>query len=201
MTQSITKICRQCGELKSINEFRRYYTGRKGTYKMCKACERINYRVKYLTGLSNMPPALEEELEKIYKLWDMQRAMGLEPPDWNLSNKETSTDPLTQLELMTNKVASIPLQVVEAISITSPYVTAPRARLYHWLTCKLDENTSPEYYLEDIYNTLKDQFRPKIGIDTATHLPVYDETYMPALTYILDRFYRFEDTYESRQKQ
>jgi len=38
----ITKICKQSGETKPLDQFRRYYGGRKGTYKTCKFCEKIN---------------------------------------------------------------------------------------------------------------------------------------------------------------
>ena len=35
------KTCKQCGELKPIEQFRKYYGGRKGTYTTCKTCENI----------------------------------------------------------------------------------------------------------------------------------------------------------------
>ena len=42
------KICKQCGQIKPIEQYRKYYGGRKGTYKVCKSCEKINARAKYL---------------------------------------------------------------------------------------------------------------------------------------------------------
>lgn len=163
---------------------------------MCKGCERINGRVKYLASLQTLPLVLSEELERIYSLWDLQRQMGLEPPNWNLQSKADNEDLGTQISRMQNKLELIPPAIVEVLGLSSPFVTVSRARLYYWATCELDKNTSPDYYLEDVYDALKTQFRPVIGINTSTHLPLYDDTYMPVLNYILDRFYKFESEYE-----
>ena len=42
---SATKTCKQCGVIKPLEQFRNYYGGRKGTYTVCKSCEKINSRV------------------------------------------------------------------------------------------------------------------------------------------------------------
>lgn len=193
MAQQLSKLCRQCGEVKPTPSFRQYYTGRKGTYKMCKACESINYRVKYLSGLDTMSDKQQTELNTIYKLWELQRSLGLEPPDWNLHDKDAAKDLDEQLRKMNSKFVKLPTDVMLALSLESSYVTAPRARLYHWATCELDSNTEPQYYTETVYESLKESFRPQVGMNSTTFLPIHDETYKPVLEYILDRFYKFED--------
>ena len=60
------KTCRQCGEIKPLSQFRKYYGGRKGTYKMCKVCERVNSREKYLFAKGDSLRQEEKvELKKI----------------------------------------------------------------------------------------------------------------------------------------
>lgn len=196
----VTKLCIQCGELKNVSEFRQYYGGRKGTYRMCKACESINYRVKYLLGLKiELKPEQKKELEDIYSLWELQRSMGLMPPDWNIAVPKQDDLRIQLLEIKT-KAASLPQTVIDALGKSSPHIMNPRTRLYYWATVYIEQDADPDLYLETVYNNLTTMYRPQIGIDPATRLPVYDETYKPVLEYILDRFYKYEDEYNKRQE-
>ena len=75
-----TKTCTSCGVDKPITDFRKYYAGRKGHYRYCKACERIETRRKYLVGKDELQPAEQQELADINKLYEMHIAKGLRPP-------------------------------------------------------------------------------------------------------------------------
>ena len=76
-----TKKCTHCGEHKPVDQFRRYYGGRKGTYRYCKSCERLITRYRYLVGKDSAATQQEcEELAKLRKLFDLRHELGLETP-------------------------------------------------------------------------------------------------------------------------
>lgn len=187
-----TKVCKQCGELKPIEQFRKYYGGRKGTYTMCKTCEKINSRAKYLTSKGDSKTDEErEELQKIYSLWDAQSAAGLNPPKQSDGKKSPLTEQLDQMiEKYKGKAAAL---VGSAVSSTS---SAAPAELSKWLTEELDGD--PEHYLDDVYEELKAKYRPVLRINKDTMEPVYDETYAQVLEDILDRFYEYEEVYYNK---
>lgn len=185
------KTCKQCGELKPISQFRKYYGGRKGTYTMCKACERINSREKYLTAKGESMTYQEEgELDKIHKLWEYQRSLGLQPP-----NKQERRGSLAdELDGMLDKYKGMSQQVAEASHpfISDVTLNAPN-ELLNWLTAPLD--LEPDYYLDEVYEMLREKYRPCVGIDKATMMPTYDNKYKAILDRILDRFNEYEDKY------
>lgn len=181
-----TKQCRQCGEIKPIEQYRRYYGGRQGTYTICRSCERINSRVKYLErkgpGLSD---AEKTELDKIYKLYEAQRACGLRPPKRDGNRRKRVSDDLDDmLEAFMGKVAA---------ASSTPLAHCAPTDLTQWLSRELTEK--PDYYLDEVYEELKARYRPVLRIDTASMLPVYDDTYASTLELILDRFNKYEDDY------
>lgn len=185
------KTCKQCGELKPINQFRRYYGGRKGTYKMCKQCERINSREKYLTAKGeSMNWEEEAELDRIHKLYEYQRSLGLQPP-----NKQTRHASLAdELDSMLDKYKDMAAQVGAAtglIGALSPHEVP--YDLMKWLTEPMTQE--PDYYLDEVYDKLCDTYRPCIGIDKASMMPVYDNKYKAILDRILERFNDYEDSY------
>lgn len=188
------KTCKQCGELKPIEQFRKYYGGRKGTYTTCKTCEKINSRAKYLTNKGDKCSEAElTELAKIHELWEVQRAAGLQPPRENAGR----TVPLSEsLDDMIGKYK----QQAEAVQEVVQAVSAPEipAELSKWLTEPLTEE--PEYYQDEVYEQLKAKYRPKTRIDQATMLPVYDDTYKPVLDKILERFDNYEDAYYNSEE-
>ena len=187
------KTCKQCGEHKPIEQFRKYYGNRKGHYTICKTCEKINSRAKYLRRKGEcMSWAEEAELAKIEKLYEVQRAAGLQPPHDHMGRKvpraESLDDMISKYE---QQVAGVK-EVVQAITVTN----IP-ADLGRWLTETLTEE--PEYYQEEIYEQLKAKYRPKVKIDPDTMLPVYDDTYKPVLDKILERFDAYEDEYYDKE--
>ena len=185
----ITKICKQCGELKPIDQFRKYYGGRKGTYKICKFCEKINSREKYLRRKENndtIADAERIELEKIHTLWEYQRAIGLEPPRVNKHSKSPSIEELDKLTQEYAKRA----KNVKVNTDAPPELTA-------WLFRPLTK--TPEYYQDVIYEKLQKKYRPILRIDEETMLPVYDDTYRDILQKILERFDKYEDEYYERR--
>lgn len=71
--------------------------------------------------------------------------------------------------------------------------------LQYWLDVDAlewaDNDISPEYLQETIYESLKAKYRPQIGIDKELYLPIYDDTYRDVLNAILRRFDEYEETY------
>lgn len=185
------KVCKQCGELKPIEQFRKYYGGRKGTYKTCKLCEKINARYKYLVAKGESIGYDEEsELGKINRLYEAQRAAGLQPPSKAERNKPL-VDSLDDMISKYEKQSSI-----VAINLGENYKPMP-AELRLWLTCDLTED--PDYYLDEVYDELKMKYRPQLRIDQATLQPVHDDTYKSVLEQVLDRFYKYEEEYWDKE--
>jgi hypothetical protein len=188
------KTCKQCGELKPIEQFRKYYGGRKGTYTTCKTCEKINSRAKYLTNKGDKCSEAElTELAKIHELWEVQRAAGLQPPRENAGRTVPLSESLDDMIGKYKQQAEAVQEVVQAVS--APEVPA---ELSKWLTEPLTEE--PEYYQDEVYEQLKTKYRPKTKIDQDTMLPVYDDTYKPILDKILERFDNYEDTYYNSEE-
>ena len=180
------KPCKQCGVIKPLEQFRNYYGGRKGTYTICKTCEKINSRVKYLEGKSELNDKEKAELHSIYLLWETQRTLGYQPPRTTVRGQKPVVD--TVLEMMdTYKERSQLLGSVAEEALTAP------PDLLRWLTEELTED--PDYYLNDIYDGLKETYRPILRIDERAMMPVYDENYSGILDKILERFYKYEDDY------
>ena len=181
------KTCKQCGELKPISQYRQYYGGRRGTYTMCKDCERINSREKYLTSKGDARTEAEEaELRQIHRLYECQLAVGLQPPV-----KQGRRKPLTDdLDSMIRKYTAI-RDTEEAAPVTID--TAAPYELTRWLTEPLTKD--PDYYLDEVYEDLTAKYRPAKGINRSTMMPVYDDTYKDVLDRILERFNEYEDSY------
>ena len=185
------KTCKQCGELKPIGQFRKYYGGRKGTYKMCKACESINSREKYLVSKGDALNQQEEaELDKIHTLWDYQRKLGLQPP----GRQERKVPLSNELDGMLDKYKCMAEQVTSTTAaLHELQVKDVPKELLDWLVTPLTED--PDQYIDDIYETLVETYRPCIGIDRDTMMPVYDNKYKAVLDKILERFTDYEDSY------
>ena len=183
-----TKQCRQCGEVKPLAQYRNYYGGRQGTYTICRACEKINSRVKYIEKKQNRTVAEDEELNKIYQLYDAQRACGLRPPRREAGRHEKVTEDLDNLIQKYMAQANKAAEVAEVLDTTQT-----PAELMQWLSCELTKE--PDYYLDEVYDELKEKYRPVLRIDKETLLPVYDETHAMVLDQILSRFNAYEDSY------
>lgn len=87
------KVCSRCGKAQPEENFRMYYGGRKGSYKHCRTCERIEGRYKYLKRLGdNATPEQLSELSKIEKLYDLQVAHGFDAPGRSKKHQQEPTD-------------------------------------------------------------------------------------------------------------
>lgn len=173
-----TKKCRQCGEIKPIEQFRPYYSG-SGTYTICKTCEKINSRAKYLHKKGDSASESDRaELAKIEQLYELQRACGLRPPA-RASKMQDAMDELDKLLSHYQEKAASKSDIP--------------SELQHWLEVELTD--VPEYYLDDIYESLKAKYRPVVRVDDTTLLPIYDETHADTLEQILERFNDYEDEY------
>lgn len=190
-TEVKVKLCKQCGELKPLEWFRRYYGGRKGTYTVCKNCEKINARAKYLRRKGDEISDVEAtELDKIERLYEAQRAAGLQPPK---SDQGRSKPVVDNLDDMINKYTDMAImQTVDAGRDVPPVP----ADLQKWLTEQLTEE--PDYYLDEIYEELKKIYRPLLCV-TKDRQPVYDDTYKDVLEQILTRFYEYEESYWDKE--
>lgn len=185
MTKS-TKTCKQCGEIKPLEQFRKYYGGRTGRYTTCKLCERLNSREKYLSSKESLSAQEADELAKIHLLWSHQRALGLKPPRTFLGSSVSVAE---SLDSMVERYAVRAKAVIE----TAPSTAKPAAELADWLVRKLDKQ--PEYYQDEVYPRLRDKYMPQLRIDQDTMLPVYDTTYKATLDEIAKRFDEYEDDY------
>ena len=167
-----TKRCRQCGEIKPVDKFRPYYAGN-GTYTICKGCEKINSRAKYLKRKGDKATEADKsELAKIYQLYEYQRLVGLKPP-------RRSAEVQDRLDSLLSKF--------KAASVEGP------EELQKWLAVELTD--VPEYYIDKVYEQLSKKYRPMLYVDSDTLMPVYDETYVILLNQILERFNKYEDQY------
>lgn len=182
------KMCKQCGEIKSEDQFRKYYGGRNGTYKTCKACEKINSREKYLSGKPTHTASEQEELDKIHKLWEYQITLGLKPPGAVRGKGPTVAENISiMLEHYCAQATAV------ATNMPAQAANVPPYELVKWLVEPLTED--PEYYQETVYEDLKKKYRQQIGFDTQTDLPIFDDTYREILQTILARFDVYEDAY------
>lgn len=190
-----TKICKQCGEIKPLEQFRKYYGGRKGHYTTCKLCEKINSREKYLANKEAEGAISEvesDELHKIYKLWEYQITLGLKPPRFACGR----TTPIAEnLDSMLDKYAARAKQVTDTVPVQA--AAAPPPELLKWLIEPLTEE--PEYYQEEIYEDLTAKYKPQLHIDRESMLPVYDMTHAEILNKIAARFDNYEDTYYDKE--
>ena len=182
-----TQVCKQCGELKPIELFRKYYGNRRGHYKTCKVCEKINSREKYLRNKADLTDSESIELEKIHTLYEAQRAAGLQPPKADTSRRVPIAESIDDMISKYKHAVSTPASRVDS--------SIP-AELAKWLTEPLTEE--PEYYQEEIYDELKAKFRPVLRINTVNMLPIYDDTYAEILDKISDRFDEYEDNYYNK---
>ena len=184
------KTCKQCGEIKPITQFRKYYGGRKGTYTMCKDCERVNSREKYLSAKGDKRDNDEDiELSKIHRLYEYQRSVGLQPP----TKQERRTALNADLDSMLDKYRQMSEAVQNNPVAVTLDLTGVPSELAQWLTKELV--LEPDEYIDDVYERLVEKYRPCTGIDRETMMPIYDNTYKAVLDKILERFTQYEDSY------
>ncbi len=189
------KPCRQCGEIKPLDQFRKYYGGRKGHYTTCKLCEKINSREKYLSRKYDSGAISEDEaleLYKIHQLWEYQMTLGLKPPRFSCGR----TTPIAEnLDSMLERYKVRAEHVTE--SVPSQASNAAPPELLKWLIEPLTEE--PEYYQDEVYEELTAKYKPQLRIDRDSMLPVYDMTHAEILNKIAARFDNYEDTYYDKE--
>lgn len=188
--------CKQCGDVKPTSEFRKYYRNNSnGHYKVCLSCETINSRFKYLQSKAKRDVATESDmtqLRSIHELYDVLRKHGLCPPEFGrlatggIVSNRLITEQLDRLQ--GTRPATI---VVDERPVTSESGTP--AELDEWLTKDLT-SYEPEYLQDEIFEQLQATYRPQVGINSATLLPEYDDTYREILNAILKRFDEYEES-------
>ena len=183
------KTCKQCGVTKPIEQYRKYYGGRKGSYTICLDCEKINSRYKYLSVKGEcMGWGEEAEFDKISKLYDMQRSIGLQPPRYG--NKGSGSTE----SAVDNLIAGYQDYADKCAELTKPKgIQVAPMEIINWMATPL--TFEPEYYLDTVYEDLKTKYRPVKSIDDITKLPKYDDTNILALDALLERFNIYEDSY------
>ena len=185
--QNVRK-CKQCGEVKQLSSdfFRPYYgENAKGFYRVCRTCESINNRYKYLIGKGDAATQADlEEIKRIEELYDTLRELGLEPPRYGARSSSTVHSVVEELLKRKQQQAA---NKKKQFGVEADVPT----ELAEWLTKPLTED--PEYY-EDVYFKLREKYMPVIGTNPDA-TPKYDETYKEILDQILKRFDEYEDNY------
>lgn len=183
------RACRQCGELKPVNgdNFRPYYGNRKGFYRTCLTCEKINNRHKYLSRKKELTSQEEQDLDKIEALYDILRQRGLKPP----ASRNTDAVVMGAVDDLLSKHTGI----IEEIKASNPELpTDTPVELLEWLEKDLT-GMDPEVLQEDIIDRLYSKYRPQTGVDSE-YKPVYDDTYRDVLLKIQKKFDEYEDSFE-----
>ena len=213
------KRCIQCGLLKNADEFRRYtYAKEKdtdGRYRLCKRCEATNTTYRkickqldtfkdHVTGDYTFTPSTKETFyrlqhakERIEMLYDMLSARGLRVP-----TKKVPEDPNAGVLGTVDKLFAMYGEKPTVATVTAT-VAAPTSEVPDELQAWLDadpaewqaKELSPEYLQETIYESLKAKYRPQIGVNRDTYLPIYDDTYKDVLNQILRKFDDYEEQY------
>lgn len=204
------KRCVQCGILKEEDEFRPYtYSKSKGTsgrYRICKSCEAINTAYRRAKTIVETPYSsfdnkelYEKSLHIVDRTDQLYRVLlmrGLRVPTMptQAQEEETSVD-----KLLSFYAAASPA----APSVIAPVVIAQNIpdELTEWLNADTStwyaQGISPEYLQETVYESLKAKYRPQIGVDKETYLPMYDDTFKDVLNKILRRFDDYEEEYSN----
>lgn len=207
------KRCVQCGILKDESEFRRYkYSVLKhteGRYRICRACEAINANYKQSKvwvethkygddpDKFNRINGFVVNTEQLYKTLE---AKGLRVPAAVATEPRVKDDSFEQVQQLLQFHMSTSPQ--PAIQEELHKATVPD-ELQQWLNISpavwIEEDISPEYLQETVYESLKAKYRPQIGVDRETYLPIYDDTYKQILNMILRKFDDYEENYVPKE--
>lgn len=190
------QTCKQCGEQKELKDFRPYYNN-PGHYKLCKECEAVNNKYKYLQRKMAKDVLSEEDeiaFRVIEEYYSMLREQGLQPPNYGQGHDGSGLVKNIQGRLENYKDFrtrhSVPTEMPKSIP----------EELNNWLTQELN-NYTPEELHDNVYENLRHTWSPRIGLDEVTQLPVYDETFKPILLEILRRFDNYEEEYYAKQEE
>lgn len=206
-TEGRFRICRQCENINST--YRRLVT------------EREKFRNEETGGYSFAPHqtaywhSLVAEIEKIESIYKLLEARGYSVP--------TTKQAEGPVMLVTPKIDSYLDQLNsfygvrggEETTEDKPVAAKPTAPalepeemdvpsdLQRWLDMRVEDfamsGLTPDYLQETVYESLKAKYRPQIGTDPATFLPVYDDTYKNVLNQILRKFDDYEDYFAEQE--
>ncbi|MNU34880.1 hypothetical protein D3C71_234660 [compost metagenome] len=187
------KRCKQCGEIKpAIENFRKYYhENAKSSYKVCKSCEKINQRYKYLTKKPNPSSSDETEIQLIQELYKVQREQGLKPPG------AAETESIDIVAALAKQQAQGQRQPVIVDNNNQRVESIPHD-LQHWLSVDL-QAFKPED-LEQVSDELLAKYKKPTGVDPVSLAPIYDDKYRDIINEILKRFDDYEDHYYEEQE-
>ena len=222
------KRCKQCGVLKSVDAFRPYTYSRKqsteGRFRICRQCENINtaYRrlvaerqkfwnadeARYGVPAAQMPyyNNLVAEIEKVEELYRLLEAHGCSTPLSSKAEHSTSIMPSVIGSYITelNAFYSAPESTHKTIAPQPEEIELPND-LQRWLAMTTQDlvmaGLTPDYLQETVYESLRAKYRPQIGTDPNTFLPIYDDTYKVTLNKILRLFDDYEDYWAQEQEE
>lgn len=193
------KKCKQCGKWKSQEDFRTY-SNRKSTHTKCKKCEALNASRLRLEKKVESGTATQQDndtLTSIYKLYEVQRNLGLKPP---ATRKDVPLSAMVESALAEySSYSDKALQshsAAEPVGDSSATVTDD-SELQMWLTKDLSsiDLAANESFLDDIMDGLDSKYRPVVGRDEFTLKPIYDETYRDILNEISERFEEYTEEF------
>lgn len=173
--------CKQCGEVKSLSQFRKYYGKLKGHYKSCIDCEKINQRLKYLKRRSDTKPLTESEqreVEGIEELYAVQRSMGLVPP------KRRGESEAAVFGLLEAQKARLEERKQEMEETAEDMPEEIGTLLNMSFEAEIPEE------LQERVDALWEKYRPIIRMEASG--PIYDERYTEYLNKLQSKL----DTYE-----
>lgn len=88
-----TYVCKSCGQEQPVDNYRKYYGGRRGRYRHCKSCEKLEMRRKYLIRRGDAATQEQlEELSKINLLYELRIKNGLFAPGLTVKRTRNASD-------------------------------------------------------------------------------------------------------------
>lgn len=205
-TEGRFRICRQCENINTT--YRRLCAEQQRFWSI----EDEHYSVP--AASLGYFKTLQAEIKKIESLYALLEAHGYHTPMLKSTpgTKElvaSSTD--AYVESLSNFYGANLTEPTEPQVSTKPAAPAlqpeemdiPRD-LQRWLEMDTQSfvlaGLTPDYLQETVYESLKAKYRPQIGTDPQTFLPIYDDTYKNVLNQILRLFDDYEDYYASNEE-
>lgn len=201
--------------------------GTAGRFRICRQCENINSTYRRLcaerekfknneTGSYSYQPAqsaywnsLVAEIEKIEGIYRLLEARGYSVPLTKKAEGPVTLvaskvdDYLDQLSSFYGAADATPAATKPTAPALEPDEMDIPSDLKRWLDMTPEDfvmaGLTPDYLQETVYESLKAKYRPQIGTDPATFLPIYDDTYKSILNQILRLFDEYEDAFATQE--
>lgn len=202
-TEGRFRICRQCENINTT--YRRLIAERQKFWN--ETDERYSVPASSMMYYRNVVG----EIEKIEGLYALLEAHGYSTPVSH--TKAAAVQDMipstvdTYVESLSSFYGAAPSDLKKATE--QPVATKPTAPalqpeeldvpndLKRWLEMDMKDfamaGLTPDYLQETVYESLKAKYRPQVGTDPQTFLPIYDDTYKPILNRILKSFDDYED--------